>query len=374
MSRNFPLSITCLLCLMMVAPFVLQAKTATRIPFREQQLFLSGANVAWVDFAHDIGPGSTDFDQLDQVFRSVAKHGGNTVRLWLHTDGSNTPQYSGDSVQGPGKDTVADLRKIVDDAWSRQVTVILCLWSFDMEKTDGQQLRRNKKLLTDTRYTNNYINHALIPMVRGLAGHPGVQAWEIFNEPAGMSTTFGFDGVPDSARVSMHDIQRTVNLMAGAIHRTDPHAKVTNGSVSLIQNTDVNLASGDHNFNYYRDDRLIAAGGDAMGTLDFYTVHYYAWMGRSITPLLHDVSVWKLDKPLVVGEFFIKQNGVDQTVGIAPEKVYETYYQRGYAGALVWQWFDWRAGRNGLTENWPLGLENMDYIKGHYSWSVTIRP
>lgn len=358
-------------------PLAVQAKTATRIPFRNQALFLSGGNVGWINFAHDVDPNVTNPQEFDKIFADVQKHGGNSVRLWVHTNGASSPQYSGDSVQGPGSGTISALQKIVDLAWSHKVTLVLCLWSFDMEnpkEISAQQLRRNTKLLTDTRYTNNYINHALIPMVKGLKGHPGVVTWEIFNEPGGMTKEFGFNGtIPVENRVSMHDIQRTVNLMAGAIHRADPDAKVTNGSVSLIQNTDVNLASGDHNFNYYRDDRLKAAGGDVQGTLDFYTVHYYSWMHASITPLLHDVTVWQLDKPLVIGEFFIKQNGVNQTAGVDPAKVYETLYQRGYAGAFVWDWSDYHTNRQGLAENWPLGLSNMDYIKAHHSWSVTLR-
>lgn len=374
MPRRYASSIAFLIWVMVALPAALQATASTRVPFRGQSLFLSGANIAWIHFAHDFGPGDTGFTTFDQIFRSVAKHGGNTVRLWVHTDGSQTPEYRGDLVDGPGKDTIHDLQTIVDDAWSHHVTLILCLWSFDMEKTTGQQLRRNQKLLTETRYTESYINHALIPMVTGLVGHPGVLAWEIYNEPGGMSKKYGFNGVPVDARVSMHDIQRTVNLMAGAIHRTDRHAKVTNGSVSLIQNTDVNLASGDHNFNYYRDDRLIAAGGDPRGTLDFYTVHYYPWMGKSITPLLHDAPVWKLHKPLVIGEFFIKHNGVDQTAGVPTGQVYETYYQRGYAGAMVWDWLDWWKRHEGLIQNWPLGLENMDDLETHHSSSVTVRP
>lgn len=96
-------------------------------------------------------------------------------------------------------------------------------------------------------------------------------------------------------------------------------------------------------------------------------------MGKSITPL-QDASVSKLEKPLVIGEFVMVKDGVSQTVGVAADRAYETNDKRGYAGALVWQWFDWAEGRRGLTENWPLGLKNMDDIKERHSSSVTIRP
>ncbi|HKI47313.1 MAG TPA: discoidin domain-containing protein, partial [Balneolales bacterium] len=322
-------------------------------------------------FAKDVGPGVTDLSTFDSIFKSVQEHGGNTMRFWVHIDGTNSPAWNADSVSGPGQGTIDDLRAILNDAWSHHVTLLLSLWSFDMLKvTDITQLDRNEKLLTDSSYTRKYINNALIPIVKALKGHPGLLGWEVFNEPEGMTTQFGFTGVPILARVPMLDIQRFVNMVAGAIHRTDPDAKVTNGSWSLVSQTDVNLSSsGTQNYNYYRDDRLIAAGGDPKGTLDFYEVHYYDWQSAGITPILHSASTWKLNKPLVIGEFFLPDN----VAGVPYQNVYKTYLQEGYAGALVWQWFDWWQNRTGLTQNWPRGLQNMDSMKVNYPNQVTIK-
>ncbi len=348
-----------------------RSQSLDRIEHKGQNLFLSGGNIAWVNFARDVGPGVTDLSTFDSIFKSVQEHGGNTMRFWVHIDGTNSPAWNADSVSGPGQGTIDDLRAILNDAWSHHVTLLLSLWSFDMLKvTDATQLDRNEKLLTDSSYTRKYINNALIPIVKALKGHPGILGWEVFNEPEGMTKQFGFNGVPISARVSMLDIQRFVNMVAGAIHRTDPDAKVTNGSWSLISQTDVNLSStGTQNYNYYRDDRLIAAGGDPKGTLDFYEVHYYDWQSAGITPILHSASTWKLNKPLVVGEFFLPDN----VAGVSYQNVYKTYFQEGYAGALVWQWYDWWQNRSGLTQNWPRGLQNMDSMKVNYPNQVTVK-
>ena len=112
-------------------------------------------------------------------------------------------------------------------------------------------------------------------------------------------------------------IQRFVNMCAGAIHRTDPNALVTNGAVSFQGMTDISASvlgkvnfsqmnetqlsqiaeyyshklrakvtaedviehfqkiAGIKNINYYSDERLINAGGDQQGTLDYYSVHFY---------------------------------------------------------------------------------------------------
>jgi hypothetical protein len=86
--------------------------------------------------------------------------------------------------------------------------------------------------------------------------------------------------------------------------------------------------------NYYRDDRLIAAGGDPLGVLDFYTVHYYDWAGTALSPFFHPFGHWALTKPLVVAEFLL-----DDSFGIRYNALYQALYASGYAGALSWQWY-----------------------------------
>jgi hypothetical protein len=353
-----------------------------RIAYNNQQLFLNGSNLAWVSFASDLGPGSTDFNQFADILLQVHNHGGNAVRWWLHTNGMNTPQFSSDSgyVIGPGAVCIADIKKVLDLAWERGVGVNLCLWSFDMLKTtnDSTVLNRNTLLLNDTNYTRRYINNCLIPMVDSLKHHPAIIAWEIFNEPEGMSNEFGWS---DVQHVPMSSIQRFVNLCAGAIHREDSTAQVTNGCWSFYALTDNplakastklsklsttekthiaaffqqkyrstltpdeiishldNIASGP-NLNYYRDDRLIAAGGDSKGALDFYSVHYYSGStGLSTSPFLHTPVSFGLSKPVVVAEFAM-ESSQGAPPGIDPSLMYDTLYHLGYAGAMAWSWTD----------------------------------
>jgi hypothetical protein len=217
-------------------------------------------------------------------------------------------------------------------------------------------------------------------MVTALKGHPAILTWEIFNEPEGMSQEFGWTS---GRRVQMKYIQQFVNLCAGAIHRTDPSAKVTNGVWSFYALTDNTLAKASAEFsnlsttekqkigafyqqkyastlttdeiitrlqkiaagshqNYYRDDRLIATGHDPDGILDFYSVHYYnSSTPLSTSPFIHPASSWNLTKPIVVAEFAMQDAGKGENPpGIAKTSLYETLYQLGYAGALAWSWTD----------------------------------
>ncbi len=354
-----------------------------RIFYNNQQLFLSGANLAWVSFASDIGPGVTDLATFADIQLQMHENGGNAMRWWLHTNGTVTPAFNDSGfVVGPGIGTIEDIRAVLDSAWEREIGVDLCLWSFDMLRTSNGTtvVNRNLALLTDTNYTRRYINSCLIPMVQALKGHPAIIAWEIFNEPEGMSNEFGWSEIQ---HVPMSAIQSFINLCAGAIHRTDPAAQVTNGSWSFKALTDIPVASmaktgaeavqlttseklqysaeigrkyrltvtpaeilrhletisGTQNYNYYSDSRLIAAGGDPDGVLDFYSVHYYTGIDpvnpTSISPFHHPWTAWGLSKPIVVAEF-----AMQNTLGVLEQSLFDTLFQTGYAGALPWSWTD----------------------------------
>lgn len=298
-----------------------------RIGFNNKQIFLSGSNIAWINFGADIGPGETDFAGFKSIFSEAHQYGGNSMRLWLHTNGSVTPEFSGFRVTGPGDGAVSDIRKILDLAFEEDLGLILCLWSFDMlRKKYGEEIiSRNKAILTVDSLMESYIRNALIPMVDSLKDHPGIIAWEIFNEPEGMCHDITWGGWDFTEHISIANVQRFINKCAAAIHHIDTALKVTNGSWSLISATD----KGEYT-NYYTDERLVAAGGEVDGTLDFYTVHHYDWLDKS--PFSHHCNYWGWDKPVVLAEFYplCKNCGSFSN--------YEYLYQNGFAGALGWDW------------------------------------
>jgi hypothetical protein len=389
-----------------------------RIRFNGQDLFLSGGNIAWVDFARDIGPGTTQLPKFNLMFSQLHNTGGNAMRFWLHTTGANTPEWNGSQVVGPGVGAVDDLRDILDSAWDRGIGLVLCLWSFDMLRiSNGATITdRAYGILTNPDLTQTYIDNALVPMVTALAGHPAIIAWEIFNEPEGMSVELGWDF---NRHVPMADIQRFINITAGAIHRTDPGAQVTNGSWAFIASSDntpgktgpwprplteqdlgrarvglsarydhsfsevetqnyLNALAAQSNYNYYTDERLVAAGGDPDGTLDFYTVHYYEWGGTALSPFHHDVEVWGLTKPLAIAEFYLGGSSdsggdgdPDATYGIPWRDLYPTLHERGYAGGLAWQWYNYPTSAEGVI-SWPRILESAQIMIDRFPQDVVV--
>jgi hypothetical protein len=86
----------------------------------------------------------------------------------------------------------------------------------------------------------------------------------------------------------------------------------------------------------------VAAGGDPLGTLDFYSVHGYPIWGQperdvDISMFTNPKSKWCLDKPIVVGEHW---NEVLPNGEYVTPSNYVHLHQTGYAGAWGWAWFN----------------------------------
>ncbi len=355
-----------------------QTEAQNRVNFYGRNTFVSGMNIAWINFAADLGPGTVDTAKFRSIFQTIHANGGNAMRFWLFTNGANTPTFDANGfVTNSGTNAIQDLKNILSIAQQNNIGLQLCLWSHDMlnqSELNTTQLLRNSELITDTAYTMAFIRNSLIPMVQALKGNPAIIGWEVFNEPEGISDEFGWSG---RDHVPMKDIQRTINLIAGAIHRIDSTALVTSGANSFQTLTDftplakasaieyinsmtsaqkseltnqfnsshrttfttngyisyLNKLASTPNYNYYRDDRLIASGGDSDGTLNYYNVHFYGTQVQS--PFNHPYSTWGLTKPLVIGEFYAQD-----TYGVPWQNLYENLYANGYAGAMSWSWTD----------------------------------
>jgi hypothetical protein len=319
--------------------------------------FASGVNVAWVRFAGDVP--NPNLQTFQTLFQNVHAAGGRVVRWWFHTNGTITPGYGADGMAQPiSNSNIADVRSILDAAHAAGVMVTISLWSFDMLKANvpAATLANNVSLLTVDANRLAYIQMVLDPLVTALAHHPGLYAWEIFNEPEGMVTGQGWTpftsvrladgGVQSGPSVGEGSIQRTVNWFAAAIHDADPSVLVTNGTWEFQANANVTGMT-----NYYSDSALRNAGGKANGTLDFYEVHYYASDGASYSPFAHPAAYWGLDRPIVIGEFYALMQD-----GVAAVDTYTALHDGKYGGAWAWQYLhnDGTSRNNGgLSTMWP---------------------
>ena len=76
------------------------------------------------------------------------------------------------------------------------------------QKNQGQDYLAMKLLLENESNVKSYVDNALIPILNLLGDHPAVLTWEIFNEPEGMTSNFGWSS---GGRVTFFEIQRFVN-------------------------------------------------------------------------------------------------------------------------------------------------------------------
>ena len=331
--------------------------------------FASGLNVAWFRFASDIPLQSTDIPKFTTLFQNVKAAGGSAVRWWFHTNGTSTPGYDSAGKAKPISDAnIADLKKILDAAHAQGVGVVISLWSFGMldsgQTTDATLRGYNKSLLENDTNRQAYIDNVLTKMVTQLKGYPGLFAWEIFNEPEGMSSDNGGWTNPTGDRTASVNLQKTVNWFTSAIHNADPAALVTNGANNF------STLSPSHGKNLWSDSALTTAGGKANGVLDFYEVHYYNTYSNASnnSPFLHPVSYWGLDKNVVIGEFW-----TDTTDGVAAADLYTNLYSSSYSGAWAWQYAntDNPGPSSGASTVWPAMKTPMDNLNAAHPADLT---
>lgn len=319
-----------------------------------QETFFSGMNIAWNNFGNDVSDAAVNTSHFNKLLDDVKASGGNCVRWWLFTNASSAPKFNNGLVSGLGSNSINNIRTVLDLAKAKNMSIVLCLFSFDLLQTgqSGVNGYNNKQMLTTDAGIKACIDKCIVPLVSAIGQHPSIQCWEIFNEPEGMLQSGGWT----NERISMYDIQRFVNRAAGAIHRAVPNVYVSNGSKSFF------YLSPKIGKNYYTNAELKNAGGDNDGFLDFYMVHYYdneGGNGQQHSPFHHDASYWQMDKPILVAEFGAK--GYNNNFNMSPLECYKQIHARGYVGALSWTYTN-HDGFGGLPE----ASAGLNYLKNNF--------
>jgi hypothetical protein len=327
---------------------------AALIPARAQRPFSVGLNYPWLQESGQHLYGGL-FGELTAARRAAIEGhfadmqgaGITMLRLWLLADGWRWPESgaaSGGSVQvladaratrsarpesasGRFKPLppafVEDLRWFVRAAHAHGIRVQPALWDFYINRT-------HREYLTDPAVLPELIEVVIAPLVRALAGEPGIASWDVINEPEWIIADKASDGeAPHGAEAREFDpgqphafavLSRFVKAHVAALHAAGARATLGSASTKWV---------------------AIWKGHD----LDEYQVHYYpraviGWMGNAQFRLLPSVKRLGLDRPCVLGEFPPNQKRTDLADVLAIIR------DKGYAGAWAWCYFG-----DGFPEN-----------------------
>jgi hypothetical protein len=284
--------------------------------------YLNGNNVPWNDFGEDFGTSNYNGTWFNNAFAAMHAQGINSARIWLHCDGRASPNFnSNGDVTGISSTLVSNLQDMLTKANNNGIHIQLSLWSFDLFNNN------HASLVSNTTYTTDYINNALIPIVNGIDTYPALAVIEIINEPE-----WGISITPNTTTqsVTLAQMQTFVKSLTTAIHSKTSRINVTVGSASIKWST----ANG--------KDGTLADWWAGLG-LDNRDVHYYGWEvgnGWNYNPFQsgHTPSYYGWTVPATIGEFAGSIASLAANPYSFELQMMVNAYNNGFAGAMPWSY------------------------------------
>ena len=353
--------------------------SGTDLMYNGKKIFFSGTNLAWSDYNSDVGDSPLNENAWRKAVEGTRAAGGNAIRWWLFNNMSQSPEIDQSThlVSGLKANTIANMKKALDIAEEYGVMVSMCLFSHNLMEpnqwglySEKLDITANEKLFEDEG-TTAFITNVLNPVVKAIGNHKALMTWEVFNEPEGM-TSVGWT----TKKLDKAVLQKFTNKIAAAIHTAKPELLVSTGSVNIQYQS------------WWNDSELIAAGGEANGTLDFFQTHYYPYyQNDAVSPFVNAAAqmatTYKYDnKPMIIGEFPASGwKGGTYTASMAAktqistEECYRKAFDGGYAGALAWQYIGDKTESNfgGYTYTIDPALDAMKSLAATEEASIKIK-
>lgn len=280
--------------------------------------FYLGANFPWLPggYGWDIGnhdSWGSKFDEkiVDETFANLAAKKLKIVRWFLYCDGRANPKF--DSAAGlfkyPDAEFTADFDKIMALAKKHDIKIVWSFLDFHWFKKDSANFAAYSKIASDAALQKDFIEKAIMPIVKKYAASEAIFAWEVINEPEWITSGVAVPGAPGA--ISVAELRALVKNATAAI-KSASAKPVTVGSANpkwmyLYVNTGI----------------------------DMFQAHYYD-KGSKIPKKIFSASEFKkkykisASTPVILGEF--ASRGSRYTIG----QYVNMAKDAGYDGAWVW--------------------------------------
>ncbi|QHW31445.1 cadherin-like beta sandwich domain-containing protein [Paenibacillus rhizovicinus] len=293
-----------------------------------ERIWFNGANTPW-DKWNDFG-GAFNYAFWDTHFQQLHDNGVNASRVWITSNGEVGIDIDENGhVAGATAAHWNDLDSLFYLAQKHGVYIMATLMSFDHMKDSHPNYTSWRNMLASDANIDSYVNNYVIPFVNRYKANPYLWSIDFMNEP---------DWVYEDAHDGNFPWERLQTLFAKesvAVH-TNSQVLTTAGLAMVKYNSDTcDPVTKGCKGNMVGDAPLMAAaGGNPLAKLDFWSGHYYDWMGQYwgnplyTTPALFGMTD---DRPSVIGETAaIGTQGHTLTDDIA------SAYENGWQGIFPW--------------------------------------
>ncbi|SFT16081.1 cadherin-like beta sandwich domain-containing protein [Paenibacillus sp. BC26] len=287
-----------------------------------ERIWFNGANTPW-DNWNDFG-GDFDYDFWDTHFALLHANGVNASRVWITSNGEVGINIDADGhVSGATAAHWNDLDSLFYLAQKHGVYIMATLLSFDHMKNSHPSYDSWRKMLMSEANIDSYVNNYVIPFTNRYKDNPYLWSIDFMNEP---------DWVFEESKLPWENLQSLFAKMSVGVH-ANSNVLTTVGVAMIKYNSDT-CTEGCQG-NKVGDNALMArVGGNPQAKLDFWSPHYYDWMGQYwgnpmyMTPEQFGLSA---DRPAVIGE-----TAALGTAGHTLTQDYVSAYANGWQGMMPW--------------------------------------
>jgi hypothetical protein len=303
-----------------------------------KRIWINGANTPWNKW-NDFG-GNYDDAWWNEHFALLHENGLNATRVWVNCNNDQNAVIIDENgrVSGVSQKHWDDLDLFFAAAERHKIYIMATLTSFDHFKDTGKRptADRWRKMVKSDATVDSFVLHYVIPFTNRYKENPYLWSIDLMNEP-----DWVYENV-ECGQLKWEDISRYFARAAAAIHEHSD-VPVTVGMSFPKYHSD--------GFEGFEDNTRFE--GDKMSDaflqkiypnknayLDFYSPHYYDWVGKhygapfGVKPCgSPENGGWGLHpvKPAVLGE--CAANG---SAGHTLTEDYQNAFDNGWQGVMPW--------------------------------------